>query len=72
MKRTLVIVVTMLMVGHMGLRAEDQADMERLTAYKIAFFTRKLDLTPSEARNSGRYIMTTLQERARYSSTDYR
>ncbi len=49
MKRTLLIIVTMLLVGHMGLRAQDQADMEKLTAYKIAFFTRKLDLKPSEA-----------------------
>ena len=49
MKRTLFIIVTILLVGQMGLRAQDQADMDKLTAYKIAFFTRKLDLTPSEA-----------------------
>jgi len=49
MKKLLVIVITILMAGQMSLRAQDQSDMERLTAYKIAFFTKKLDLTPAEA-----------------------
>jgi len=49
MKKQIVIVITILMAGQMSLKAQDQSDMERLTAYKIAFFTKKLDLTPAEA-----------------------
>jgi len=49
MKKRIVIVITILMLGQMSLRAQDHSDMERLTTYKIAFFTKRLDLTPAEA-----------------------
>ena len=49
MKRIVFIIVVMLLVFNTGIRAQEQTDSDKLTAYKIAFFTKKLDLTPAEA-----------------------
>lgn len=49
MKKYILVIIATLMSGQMNLNAQDQSDMEKLTAYKIAFFTKKLDLTPAEA-----------------------
>ena len=32
-----------------AVKGQEQSDSEKLTAYKIAFFTQRLDLTPAEA-----------------------
>jgi hypothetical protein len=55
MKRTFIAVVIIMLAAITGASAQGQrmgqgqADNERLTAYKIAFFTQRLDLTPAEA-----------------------
>jgi hypothetical protein len=57
MKRILSAVVIIMVAAVTGASAQGQrmgpgqgqADNERLTAYKIAFFTQRLDLTPTEA-----------------------
>jgi len=57
MKRIFYAVVIIMLAAVTGASAQGQrmgpgqgqADNERLTAYKIAFFTQRLDLTPAEA-----------------------
>ena len=59
MKRIITTIAAVLLTGvtAMTLRAQGQGmgqgamqgDGEKLTAYKIAFFTKNLDLTPAEA-----------------------
>lgn len=49
MKKILIFVVVLLLAGHSGVKAQDQKGVDKLTAYKIAFFTKRLDLTPAEA-----------------------
>jgi hypothetical protein len=49
MKKTLFLAALLLLFYTAGLRAQEQDETDRLTAYKIAFFTKKLDLTPAEA-----------------------
>ena len=61
MKRLLFSMIIMALAGTAALNAQGQGqglgqgamqgDGEKLTAYKIAFFTRNLDLTPAEAEN---------------------
>jgi hypothetical protein len=55
MKRIIYAAVIIMLAAVTGASAQGQrigqgqADNERLTAYKIAFFTQRLDLTPAEA-----------------------
>lgn len=49
MKRVSIILVLSLLVIGNALKGQGQADNEKLTAYKIAFFTERLNLTPAEA-----------------------
>jgi hypothetical protein len=51
MKRISLIMISLMFFALAGLKGQDrgQADNERLTAYKIAFFTQHLNLTPAEA-----------------------
>ncbi|HUW91551.1 MAG TPA: hypothetical protein VMV74_00185 [Bacteroidales bacterium] len=49
MKKTLTATVALLFITVMAMKAQGQDDLDRLTAYKIAFFTQKLSLTSAEA-----------------------
>jgi hypothetical protein len=49
MKKILVFTIILFLAAKTGIKAQDQEDMDKLTAYKIAFFTKKLDFTPAEA-----------------------
>lgn len=48
MKKFLIFILILPLVCQMDLSAQD-TELERLNSYKIAFFTRRLNLTPSEA-----------------------
>jgi hypothetical protein len=51
MKRVFYIMIVLMVPALTAVRGQGpaRADNERLNAYKIAFFTQRLDLTPSEA-----------------------
>jgi hypothetical protein len=49
MKRIIIFTIILFFAGKAGIQAQDQEEMDKLTAYKIAFFTKKLDFTPAEA-----------------------
>lgn len=49
MKRVICAVALLLIPGFQALTAQDQDNLDRLTSYKIAFFTQKLNLTSAEA-----------------------
>jgi Spy/CpxP family protein refolding chaperone len=49
MKKVLFITMILLLSISSGIKAQEQNETDKLTAYKIAFFTKRLDLTPAEA-----------------------
>jgi hypothetical protein len=49
MKRILIFSVVLLTILITQVRAQDQDNFEKLSAYKVAFFTQKLNLSPAEA-----------------------
>ncbi len=49
MKRILMVLPIMLVISAAAAKAQDQDNLDKLTSFKIAFFTQKLNLTPSEA-----------------------
>lgn len=49
MKRIAILAVVLLLVSQVAIKAQEQRGADKLAAYKIAFFTKKLDLTPAEA-----------------------
>jgi len=49
MKKVIFAVLVLTLGFNNGIKAQEQNDSDKLTAYKIAFFTKKLDLTPAEA-----------------------
>lgn len=49
MKRVLFAAMILIIMPLTRIMAQDQDNLEKLTAYKIAFFTQKLNLTPAEA-----------------------
>jgi hypothetical protein len=53
MKKVALLMISLMFFALTGVKGQDQgqglADNEKLTAYKIAFFTQRLDLTPAEA-----------------------
>jgi hypothetical protein len=49
MKKVFYILMCLLLFPPYAAKGQEQSDNEKLTAYKIAFFTQRLDLTPAEA-----------------------
>jgi len=49
MKRLLVIFSVLMLIPVTEIKAQDNDNLDKLTSFKIAFFTQKLNLTPSEA-----------------------
>jgi hypothetical protein len=49
MKKVSYIVICLMLFSLNAVKGQEQSDNEKLTAYKIAFFTQRLDLTPAEA-----------------------
>ncbi len=49
MKKLSYIVICLTLFNLNAAQGQEQTDNEKLTAYKIAFFTQRLDLTPAEA-----------------------
>jgi len=49
MKKLLYTVICLMLFSLNAVKGQEQTDNEKLTAYKIAFFTQRLDLTPAEA-----------------------
>ena len=49
MKKTFILLIALLTMSIMVAKAQGQEDLDKLTAYKIAFFTQKLNLTSQEA-----------------------
>jgi hypothetical protein len=49
MKKILFAALVLIFGFNNSIKAQEQNDTDKLTAYKIAFFTKKLDLTPAEA-----------------------
>jgi len=49
MKKVLYTVICLILFSLNAVKGQEQTDNEKLTAYKIAFFTQRLDLTPAEA-----------------------
>lgn len=49
MKKVLYTVICLMLFSLNAVKGQEQTDNEKLTAYKIAFFTQRLDLTPAEA-----------------------
>ncbi len=49
MKKVLTAIIVLLIVSAFEVNAQGQEDLDKLTAYKIAFFTQKLNLSSSEA-----------------------
>lgn len=49
MKKGLTVIVVLIIVSVSGSVLAQNANLDRLNAYKIAFFTRRLNLTPGEA-----------------------
>ena len=49
MKKVFYTVICLMLFSLNAVKGQEQTDNERLTAYKIAFFTQRLDLTPAEA-----------------------
>jgi hypothetical protein len=41
--------ICLILFSFNAVKGQEQSDSEKLTAYKIAFFTQRLDLTPAEA-----------------------
>jgi len=48
MKKVLYTVICLILFSLNAVKGQEQTDNEKLTAYKIAFFTQRLDLTPAE------------------------
>ena len=49
MKRVFTVLVTLTVISVFAVKGQEQQDLDRLTAYKIAFFTKKLSLSSAEA-----------------------
>lgn len=49
MKKTITAFIVLLVVSAFEVRAQGQDDLDKLTAYKIAFFTQRLNLSSAEA-----------------------
>jgi|WetSurMetagenome_2_1015567.scaffolds.fasta_scaffold01104_16 hypothetical protein len=49
MKKILFAILVLILGFNNGIKAQEQNDSDKLTAYKIAFLTKKLDLTSVEA-----------------------
>jgi hypothetical protein len=49
MKKVFYIMICLMLFSINAVKGQEQTDNEKLTAYKIAFFTQRLDLTPAEA-----------------------
>jgi hypothetical protein len=49
MKKVLYTLICLMLFSLNAVKGQEQTDNEKLTAYKIAFFTQRLDLTPAEA-----------------------
>jgi len=49
MKKVSYIVICLMLSSLSLVKGQEQSDNEKLTAYKIAFFTQRLNLTPAEA-----------------------
>ena len=49
MKKGVMVIVVLIIVSVSGSVLAQNANLDRLNAYKIAFFTRRLNLTPREA-----------------------
>ena len=49
MKRLLTSIIALLIISAFTVKAQGQEDLDRLTAYKIAFFTQRLSLSSEEA-----------------------
>jgi hypothetical protein len=49
MKKVSLILIGLMLLSLTTVKGQEQSDNEKLTAYKIAFFTQRLDLTPAEA-----------------------
>jgi hypothetical protein len=49
MKKVSYIMICLILFSINAVKGQEQSDSEKLTAYKIAFFTQRLDLTPAEA-----------------------
>ena len=49
MKKVFYTVICLMLFPLNAVKGQEQTDNEKLTAYKIAFFTQRLDLTPAEA-----------------------
>ena len=49
MKKVFSIIICLMLFSINAVKGQEQTDNEKLTAYKIAFFTQRLDLTPAEA-----------------------
>jgi len=49
MKRIFFMTAFFMLLFNSGIKAQEQDDSDRLSAYKIAFFTKKLNLTSAEA-----------------------
>jgi len=49
MKKVFTIMICLMLFSFNAVKGQEQSDNEKLTAYKIAFFTQRLDLTPAEA-----------------------
>ena len=49
MKRVLIVLLILTILPFTRLAAQNQNNMEKLNAYRIAFFTRRMNLTPREA-----------------------
>jgi len=49
MKRILFLTAALMLTQVLHVNAQDQDNLDKLTAYKIAFFTQRLNLSPAEA-----------------------
>ncbi len=49
MKRIFTVIVALTVISVFAVKGQEQDNLDRLTAYKIAFFTRKLSLSSVEA-----------------------
>ena len=49
MKKVSYLLICLMLSSLNAVKGQEQSDNEKLTAYKIAFFTQRLDLTPAEA-----------------------
>jgi hypothetical protein len=49
MKRIFTVIVALTVISVFAVKGQEQENLDRLTAYKIAFFTRKLSLSSVEA-----------------------